>query len=115
MARPVRRTLSIMSALATVLVIAFFGYLVHRYAPRRPDAVFRLERFHAPGPLADRSPSYYENQRQYVDLAAIYGRGDVPDPDAAALPRPERTARQRISNPSCGAVKPTASGFQASF
>ncbi|WP_433682207.1 hypothetical protein [Nocardia sp. CA-119907] len=104
-----------MSALATVLVIAFFGYQVHRYAPRQPGAVFRLERFHAPGPLTDWSPSYYENQRQYADLAAIYGRGDVPDPDAVALTHPERTARRTISNPSCGAVKPTVGGFQASF
>jgi len=104
-----------MTALATLLAVAFFAYLVHRYAPKQASEAFRLERFHAPGPLTDRSPSYYENQRQYADLTAIYGRGDVPDPDAAALVRPERSARRRISNPSCGAVKPAVGGFQASF
>jgi hypothetical protein len=104
-----------MTALAALLVIAVFAYLVYRYAPRQPGEAFHLERFHAPGPLTDWSPSYYENQRQYADLAAIYGRGDVPDPDASALAPPERTARRRISNPSCGAVKPTIGGFQASF
>lgn len=104
-----------MTALATLLVIAAFAYLVHRFAPRRPSEVFRLERFHAPGPLTDRSPSYYENQRQYADLAAIYGRNDVPDPDASALAHPERAVRRRIANPSCGAVKPTIGGIQASF
>ncbi|WP_062990100.1 hypothetical protein [Nocardia anaemiae] len=104
-----------MTALATLLVIAAFAYLVHRFAPRRPREAFHLERFHAPGPLTDWSPSYYENQRQYADLAAIYGRDDVPDPDAPALARPERTAQRRISNPSCGAVKPTIGGVQASF
>lgn len=100
-----------MTALAALLVVAAFGYLIHRFAPRRPSEAFRLERFHAPGPLTDRSPSYYENQRQYADLAAIYGRNDVPDPDASALAHPQR----RISNPSCGAVKPTIGGVQASF
>ncbi|MFX0579978.1 hypothetical protein [Nocardia nepalensis] len=104
-----------MTALATLLVIAFFAYVVYRYAPRPPGEAFRLERFHAPGPLTDWSPSYYENQRQYADLAAIYGRDDVPDPDAPARAHPEPTARRRISNPSCGAVKPTIGGFQTSF
>lgn len=104
-----------MTALATILVLASFAYLVHRFAPRHPDEIFRLERFRAPGPLAGQSPSYYENQRQYADLAAIYGRNDVPDPDAEALARPERAARQSIANPSCGAAKPTLDGIQASF
>ncbi|WP_433198144.1 hypothetical protein ACQP1G_03120 [Nocardia sp. CA-107356] len=104
-----------MTAVATLLVITFFAYLVHRYAPKHPDEIFHLNRFRSPDPLTDWSPSYYENQRQYTDLAAIYGRNDVPDPDAAALTRPERTARRPISNPSCGAVKPTVGGFQASF
>ncbi|WP_330250903.1 hypothetical protein OG874_32560 [Nocardia sp. NBC_00565] len=104
-----------MTALATVLVLASFAYLVHRFAPKHPDEAFRLERFRAPGPLTGESPSYYENQRQYADLAAIYGRNDVPDPDAEAIARPERAAPRRISNPSCGAVKPTLGGVQASF
>ncbi|WP_433600886.1 hypothetical protein ACQPXH_03555 [Nocardia sp. CA-135953] len=104
-----------MTALATLLVIAAFAYLIHRFAPRRPSEVFRLERFHAPGPLTDRSPSYYENQRQYADLTVIYGRYDVPDPDASAFTHAERTAQRRISNPSCAAVKPTVGGIQASF
>ncbi|MEV5836542.1 hypothetical protein [Nocardia sp. NPDC052112] len=104
-----------MTALATLLVIAAFAYLIHRFAPRSPSEAFRLERLHAPGPLTDRSPSYYENQRQYADLAAIYGRGDVPDPDAPALAHSPGTAQRRISNPSCGGVEPTVSGVQASF
>ncbi|MFQ6393546.1 hypothetical protein ACLMAJ_08845 [Nocardia sp. KC 131] len=70
-----------MTAIVTVLVIAFFTYLVHHFAPNRAGEAFRLERFRAPGLLADWSPSYYEDQRRYSDLVAIYGRNDVPDPD----------------------------------
>ncbi|MEV4127434.1 hypothetical protein [Nocardia sp. NPDC049707] len=108
------RTLARMTALATLLVIAAFAYLVHRFGPRRPSDGFRLDRFRAPGPLTEWSPSYYENQRQYADLTAIYGRGDVPDPDVAARAHPERAGQRRISNPGCGAVKSTVGGAKAS-
>ncbi|MGY4100207.1 hypothetical protein ACW2Q0_11735 [Nocardia sp. R16R-3T] len=103
-----------MTAVAALLVIAAFAYLIRRVAPRRPSEVLRLERFHAPGPLTERSPSYYENQRQYADLVAIYGHGDVPDPDAGALAYPERAAQRRIAKPSCAAAEPTADAIQAS-
>lgn len=95
-----------MTALLTLLVIAAFVHLVHRFAPRHPRA-FHLEQFHAPGSLSDSSRTYYEKRRQYADLAAIYGRGDMPDPDAPARVQPERAGQRRIANPSCGAVEPT--------
>ncbi len=104
-----------MTALATLLATATFAYLIHRFAPRRVNAAFRIERFHAPGALADWSPSYYENRRQYRDLVAICGRGDAPQPNAAALAHLERAVQRRISNPSCGSVQPTVGGVQSSF
>ena len=70
-----------MTAFATLLVLAFFAYLIYAFAPGRADRAWRIERFRAPGPLADRTPSYYENQRQYSDLAAIHGHRDAPDPE----------------------------------
>jgi hypothetical protein len=78
-----------MTAIVTLLVIALFSYLVHHYAPKRSQEIFRLERFRAPGPLTDWLPSYYEEQRQYSDLAAMYGRSDVPDPGLRSARKPQ--------------------------
>jgi hypothetical protein len=104
-----------MIALATLLVIAVFAYAIYRFAPRTDEESFRLDRFRPPGPLADWTPAHREDQRRYSDLAAIYGRNDVPDPDAPAVKRPERVPQPRIADPSCGAVKPSRIGIQASF
>ncbi|MEV6319788.1 hypothetical protein AB0M45_01140 [Nocardia sp. NPDC051787] len=70
-----------MNALATLFILAVFGYSIYHYAPKRNEPTFRLERFHPCTPMSDRSVSYYEDQRRYSDLAAIYSREDVPDPD----------------------------------
>ncbi|MFD0365383.1 hypothetical protein ACFQZZ_28440 [Nocardia sp. GCM10030253] len=88
-----------MTAIVTVLAIAFLTYLVHHYAPKRSEEIFRLERFHAPGLLADRSLTYYEDQRRYSDLAAIYGRSDVPDPDLRGATLPPVTSQRAESGP----------------
>ncbi|MFE7796894.1 hypothetical protein [Nocardia sp. NPDC057440] len=88
-----------MAAIFTVLVIGFVTYLISHYAPKRPEEIFRLDRFRAPGPLTDWSPSYYEDQRRYSDLAAIYGRSDVPDPDLGSAARPAVGARRAESGP----------------
>ncbi|MEV6429110.1 hypothetical protein [Nocardia sp. NPDC051463] len=88
-----------MTAIATVLVLGFCTYLVHHYAPKRPEEIFRLDRFRAPGPLTDRSPSYYEDQRRYSDLVAIYGRSDVPDPDLGSAARPAVAAPRSEAGP----------------
>ncbi|WP_280494690.1 hypothetical protein [Nocardia asiatica] len=81
MARPVARTLADMTALATLPLVALSGYLICRYAPRRDERAFRLERFHPGTPMSDQTLSYYDHQRRYSDLAAIHSRGDIPDPD----------------------------------
>ncbi|WP_157172916.1 hypothetical protein [Nocardia exalbida] len=80
MARPVARTLADMTALATLFLVALSGYLIHRFAPKRDERAFRLERFHPGTPMSDHTPSHYDYQRRYSDLAAIHGRLDVPDP-----------------------------------
>ncbi|MFI5536854.1 hypothetical protein ACIA5H_10715 [Nocardia sp. NPDC051900] len=67
--------------LATLLLTALLGCLIYRFAPERDTRTFRLERFHPATPMSDQPLSYYDHQRRYSDLAAIYGRGDVPDPD----------------------------------
>ncbi len=72
------RTLTDMTALATLLIVALFGYLIHRFAPRNDERAFRLERFHPGMPVSHQSLSYYDHQRRYSDLTAVYGRGDVP-------------------------------------
>ncbi|WP_280251021.1 hypothetical protein [Nocardia abscessus] len=99
MARPVARTLADMTALATLLLLALFGYLIYRYAPSRDERAFRLERFHPGTPMSDQTLSYYDHQRRYSDLAAIYGHSDVPDPDSPSMakstaiaPRPPASA-----------------------
>ncbi|WP_280297162.1 hypothetical protein [Nocardia abscessus] len=99
MARPVARTLADMTALATLLLLVLFGYLIYRYAPSRDEHAFRLERFHPGTPMSDQTLSYYDHQRRYSDLAAIYGHSDVPDPDlpsaeksTAIAPRPQASA-----------------------
>ncbi|MGK8520998.1 hypothetical protein ACRS6B_05295 [Nocardia asteroides] len=73
-----------MTALATLLLAAMSGYLFYRRAPRRDERAFRLEHFHPGTPVAHQTRSYYDHQRGYSDLAAIYGRADVPDPGSPA-------------------------------
>ncbi|WP_454196338.1 hypothetical protein [Nocardia sp. Marseille-Q1738] len=70
-----------MNALATLFIVAVFGYSIYHYAPKRDEHTFCLERFHPRTPMSDRSVSYYEDQRRYSDLAAIYSRRDVAGPD----------------------------------
>ncbi len=69
-----------MTALALLFLVALSGYLIHRFAPKRDERAFRLERFHPGMPISDHTPSHYDYQRRYSDLAAIHGRGDAPDP-----------------------------------
>jgi hypothetical protein len=69
-----------MTALATLFLIALSSYLIHRFASRRDERAFRLERFHPGTSMSDHLPSHYDYQRRYSDLAAIHGRLDVPDP-----------------------------------
>ncbi|MEU7766798.1 hypothetical protein AB0B25_16945 [Nocardia sp. NPDC049190] len=80
-----------MTFLAALLVAASSGYLIYRFAPRRAERAFRLERFHPRALASDRPLSHYDYQRRYSDLAAIYGRNDVPDrglPDTEEAVRP---------------------------
>lgn len=94
-----------MTTFATLLFVAAFGYLVYRYLPRGTERAFRLERFHPRTPVSDRPASYYDERRRYTDLAAIYGRNDVPEttatPQHQATPEtgaePERSARRLTS------------------
>ncbi|MFI9506783.1 hypothetical protein [Nocardia sp. NPDC052566] len=69
-----------MTALAALLALIAFGYFLRRYAPYRNDEAFRLDRYRPPSPLTDWSSSYYDEQRRYTDLVAVYGRRDMPDP-----------------------------------
>ncbi|MEV0249442.1 hypothetical protein AB0H76_22775 [Nocardia sp. NPDC050712] len=95
-----------MTALLTVLVVAAFSYSIYHFAPQRRKDLFRLERFTGPGPLFESTlVTDYEAQRQYSDLAAIYGRRDVPDADAPALAGAPRVLRMTNPNPSCGTVQ----------
>ncbi|MFF3221848.1 hypothetical protein ACFYV7_03545 [Nocardia suismassiliense] len=68
-----------MTTFAAFLVVAAFGYTVYRYLPKGAERAFRLERFHPGTPMSDWTPSYYDAHRRYADLAAIYGRSDMPD------------------------------------
>ncbi|MBF6296396.1 hypothetical protein IU459_02430 [Nocardia amamiensis] len=77
-----------MNALATLFIVVLFGYLIYHYAPGRDERTFRLERFHPGTPMSDWVVSYYDDQRRYSDLAAIYSRGDAPDPDWPEAEKP---------------------------
>ncbi|MFQ6328307.1 hypothetical protein ACLMAL_19480 [Nocardia sp. CWNU-33] len=88
-----------MTAIVTVLVLGFCTYLIYHYAPKRSEEIFRIDRFRAPGPLTDWPSSYYEDQRRYSDLAAIYGRSDMPDPDLGSAARPAVAAQRAESGP----------------
>ncbi|MEU7630361.1 hypothetical protein AB0C34_10295 [Nocardia sp. NPDC049220] len=80
-----------MTALATLLFAALSSYLIYRFTPRRDERTFRLELFRPYAPIADWTRSQYDDQRRYSDLAAIYGRNDVPDrvlPDIEDAVRP---------------------------
>ncbi|MBF6128104.1 hypothetical protein [Nocardia brasiliensis] len=71
-----------MTTFATLLVVAVLGYLIYHYLPKGAERAFRLERFQPHGPLSDWTASYYDEQRRYADLAAIYGRNDTPETPA---------------------------------
>ncbi|MBF6334597.1 hypothetical protein IU450_01720 [Nocardia abscessus] len=81
-----------MTVLATLFLVALSGYLIYRYAPSRDERAFRLERFHPGTPMSDQTLSYYDHQRRYSDLAAIYGHSDVPDPDLPSVTKPTALA-----------------------
>ncbi|MFI6211919.1 hypothetical protein ACIBCD_07975 [Nocardia brasiliensis] len=68
-----------MTTFATLLVVAVLGYLIYHYLPKGAQRAFRLDRFQPRGPLSDWTASYYDEQRRYADLAAIYGRNDTPE------------------------------------
>lgn len=68
-----------MTTFATLLVIAAFGYLIYHYLPKGTRRAFRLDRYHPGSPMSDWTSSYYDEQRRYSDLAAVYGRRDTPD------------------------------------
>ncbi|WP_330233467.1 hypothetical protein OHA40_13935 [Nocardia sp. NBC_00508] len=77
-----------MTALASLCTVAVFSFLIYRFAPRPYERAFRLERFHPGTPMSDEPLSYYDDQRRYSDLAAIYGRSDIPDPELPMVARP---------------------------
>ncbi|MFE9579138.1 hypothetical protein ACFYO1_22325 [Nocardia sp. NPDC006044] len=85
-----------MTTLATLIIVAALGYLVYRAIPRGAERAFRLERFHPHSPMSDWTSSYYDEQRRYADLAAIYGRGDVPEAEPAVIREPETAQPEAI-------------------
>ncbi|WP_227997443.1 hypothetical protein [Nocardia australiensis] len=87
-----------MTALVTLLVIALASYLMHYFGPKRSERTFAPHRFRPSGSLTDRSPTYYDEQRRYSDLAAIYGRDYLPDPDFAGPGAPRRAATSSPGN-----------------
>ncbi|WP_054812392.1 hypothetical protein [Nocardia arizonensis] len=73
-----------MIALLPLLILACFGYAIVRYAPPSQPREFRLDRFRPRGTLTEGSRSHYDEQRRYVDLAAIHGRAEPSETTAAA-------------------------------
>ncbi|RJO76722.1 hypothetical protein D5S18_10690 [Nocardia panacis] len=62
-----------MEALLTLAAVIAFAYVVRHYAPAKGSAL-------PPRPSAQNGGrSYYEEQRRYSDLTAIYGRADCPE------------------------------------
>ncbi|WP_405178614.1 hypothetical protein OG225_31940 [Nocardia sp. NBC_01377] len=95
-----------MTALLSLLVVVVaFAYAVHRFAPRSGATAFRIDRFRAPWPLLDDSASYYEEQRQYADIAAIRSRSEAAEVAAEPIREAERAVVRSASNPSCGTFK----------
>lgn len=85
-----------MTTLATLIIVTAFGYLIYRAIPRGAERAFRLERFHPRGPMSDWTSSYYDEQRRYADMAAIYGRRDVPEAEQAVAREPESAQPEAI-------------------
>ncbi|MFC9439636.1 hypothetical protein [Nocardia sp. NPDC057030] len=85
-----------MTTLATLIIVAALGYLIYRAIPRGAERAFRLERFHPSSPMSDWTSSYYDEQRRYVDLAAIYGRRDAPEVAQAVVRAPETAQPEAI-------------------
>ncbi|GAA5102031.1 hypothetical protein [Nocardia iowensis] len=74
-----------MSTFVSVIIVVVFGYLIYRYIPKGAERAFRLERFHPRSPMSDWPSSYYDEQRRYADLTAIYGRRDAPDAPLSSM------------------------------
>ncbi|WP_069167404.1 hypothetical protein [Nocardia altamirensis] len=98
-----------MSTFAALLIVAVFGYAIYHYLPRGAERAFRLERFHPRTPMSDWSTSYYEDQRRYSDLAAIYGRSDLPDTRPALDPTTDELAQSAQASGEDAAAQPTKS------
>ncbi|PXX65257.1 hypothetical protein DFR70_104320 [Nocardia tenerifensis] len=81
-----------MTTVASLLAVALFGYLIYRYLPKGAERAFRLERYRPRTPMSDWTASYYDDQRRYSDLAAIYGREDAPDLGLPAVREPADAA-----------------------
>ncbi|MFD6154995.1 hypothetical protein ACFWF7_17065 [Nocardia sp. NPDC060256] len=86
-----------MTTFATLLVVAAFGYLIYRYLPKGTGRAFRLDRYHPHSPMSDWPSSYYDEQRRYSDLAAIYGRSDVPEQISPQVAPVDRTEPPRLT------------------
>ncbi|WP_433660254.1 hypothetical protein ACQPW1_46620 [Nocardia sp. CA-128927] len=85
-----------MTTFATLIAVAVFGYPIYRYMPRGAERAFRLERFHPSTPMSDWTSSYYDDQRRYSDLAAIYGRRDLPDVEPTGVQASTSAAPQAV-------------------
>ncbi|WP_327110681.1 hypothetical protein OHB12_23205 [Nocardia sp. NBC_01730] len=96
-----------MTVLTTVLILAFSGFLIYHFAPRRDERAFRLERFHPRTPMSDQTCSYYDVQRRYSDLAAIYGRGDILDKDLPGIAEADRAVGVRPVPAPITSARPT--------
>ncbi|QIS16329.1 hypothetical protein [Nocardia arthritidis] len=86
-----------MEALAALLLIALFIYLTR---PLRGTG-YRLERYR-PDPAG---LSYYEEQRRYSELVAIYGRNDASDTET--LPGSARPVADTSAETGAAKVNPT--------
>ncbi|MCM6777336.1 hypothetical protein NDR87_28000 [Nocardia sp. CDC159] len=86
------------SFLVALAVVVAFAVTVYRYAPNREDGAARLfERYRPHAPMADWSMSYYEEQRQYSELAAIRARqAEAACPEPATSPRPRLFGRRAV-------------------
>ncbi|MFI5781041.1 hypothetical protein [Nocardia sp. NPDC051570] len=63
---------------AALVVVVIFAIVVYRFVPKRDErAAELLERYRSHAPMADWSMSYYEEQRQLSELAAIRARRDA--------------------------------------
>ncbi|MFI6171488.1 hypothetical protein ACIBCN_32250 [Nocardia sp. NPDC051052] len=101
-----------MTTFATLLVVAAFGYLIYRYLPKGAQRAFRLDRYHPSSPMSDWTSSYYDDQRRYSDLAAVYGRRDAPDQQPEQL-APEVVPVRRTESPKPATTEPVRQPAEA--